>query len=224
MTRRGVFVALEGIDGCGKTTAIRNVAEQLQKLGVECLVTQEHQLNRETGKRINEILTGKSPLVDPAELQKLFILDRKDHVEHVVKPAIERGITVLTDRYWFSTLAYGMLSGSMDEFVSLHRSIMGDDFLIPDITFYLDIPADLAMERIQKTRVSPTHFEKLQKLERVRKNYQTLTEAGIAEVVQIDGVMEPQAVADAIVASLMPRLAALRKPTNTSIEKDHWSR
>ncbi len=224
MTPQGMFVAFEGIDGCGKTTAIRNVAERLRELGIECLTTQEHQLNRETGKRINEILTGKSPLVDPLELQKLFILDRKDHVEHVVKPALKRGITVLTDRYWFSTLAYGMLSGPMDKFISLHRSLMGDNFLIPYITFYLDIPADLAMERIQKTRVSPTHFEKLRKLERVRKNYQALAQAGIADVVQIDGAMEPQAVTDAIVKSLMPRLGALRKPTNASIEKDHTSR
>lgn len=205
MPGRGLFIALEGIDGCGKTTAIKNVAEQLRKLGIECLVTQEHQLDRDTGKRINDILTGRVPLVDPTELQKLFILDRKDHVEHVVRPALNRGTTVLTDRYWFSTLAYGMLGGSMDEFISLHHALMGSDFLIPDITFLLDIPAELAMERIKKTRESPTHFEKLQKLKKVRENYVLLAQARIADVILIDGTMEPKAVSDAIMKSLKPR-------------------
>lgn len=220
MPEPGYFAAFEGIDGCGKSTAIEAVARRLRERGYRCTTTQEQQLDRPTGKHITDILRGKVPLVEPFELQKLFILDRYDHVEHVVKPAIAEGAVVLTDRYWLSTLAYGMLFEPAERFIDLHRSIMGENFLLPHLTFYLDIPADVAMERIQKSRTELTHFEKLKKLEKIRQNYLSLAASNIANIVVIDAQVPPTAVVEAVVAILDPGLHHLKEVQKEKLQKN----
>ena len=208
MAHIGYFVAFEGIDGCGKSTAIAGVLSRLRDLDYSCLVTQEHQLDRPTGQTINDMLKGKSPMVEPFELQKLFVLDRKDHLEHVVRPALLKGTIVLCDRYWLSTLAYGMLSDPVRRFVLLHREIMEDAFLVPDLTFLLDLPPAIAITRIQTSRGRTTYFEKLQKLEEIRKNYLSLASSRRAKVVIVNSAREPGKVADSIVHVLQPRLVS----------------
>ena len=206
MNSKGYFIAFEGIDGSGKSTTARNVAAELRARGYNCLLTQEHQLDRGTGRRINDILEDKAPMVSAFELQKLFVIDRNDHVENVIRPALMKGAIVLSDRYWFSTLAYGMLSEPKERFIDLHHEIMGENFIMPGRTFLLDAPPDVAMERIQKTRAIATHFEKLKKLERIRKNYQDLAKAGLGSVTIIDGTQSPEIIVASILADLEPAL------------------
>lgn len=209
MHSKRYFIAFEGIDGCGKSTAARGVSEKLQALGYPCVVTREHQHDRETGRRIADILEDKRPMVEPFELQKLFVIDRLDHVKNVIEPTLAKGKIVLTDRYWFSTLAYGMLSGALERYIQLHYEIMGEHFLKPDRTYYLDISPELAMERIKKSRSTTNYFEKIEKLGRIRNNYLELIKKDFGSVRVIDATEAPIAIIKSILADLLPQLSGI---------------
>ncbi|RJQ36891.1 dTMP kinase [Candidatus Parcubacteria bacterium] len=205
MRTAGFFIAFEGIDGSGKSTAIAGLVKHLHSRGIAALVTEEH-TGGPIGRRIERMLHGQEPMVEPRELQRLFVLDRKDHMVNIIEPALEERMIVITDRFWFSTLAYGMLTGALEEFIALHETILGPGFRKPDLTLLLDIPASVAMERIGHNRTDRTWFEKTEKLERIRANYLQLAAAGLAPVEIIDAAAPPETVVQAIVELIEPAL------------------
>ena len=158
----GYFIAFEGIDGSGKSTVAELIAGRLRSEGYDVLVT--HEPTREKfGRHIYEILSSKDHVVTPFELQRLYVLDRKEHVHTVIRPALLRGQIVIGDRYWLSTLAYGMLSGLAENLIQLHEEIFQGDFLKPDMTFIFDISADTALERLKNISKGKDYFEKVDK-------------------------------------------------------------
>src|SRR4029079_11936630 len=86
------------------------------------------------------------------------------------------GNICITDRYFLSTLAYGMSECSLDSLLQLHREIVGDDFLRPDAHIILDLDPEKAIERMEARGQGFDHFAKLEKLRNIRKNYQQLGE------------------------------------------------
>ncbi len=207
MQRKGYFIAFEGIDGSGKSTVAELIAGRLRREGYDVLVT--HEPTREKfGRHIYEILSGKDSTVTPFELQRLYVLDRKEHVETVIRPALLRGRIVIGDRYWLSTLAYGMLSGPAENLIQLHEEIFQGDFLKPDMTFIFDLPADTALERLKNISKGKDYFEQVDKLSSIRKNYLAL-----CHTVNMDCVIVDAAVAlDSIVATIFQQLS-LRLPS-----------
>ena len=103
--RRGNFIVIEGPDGSGKSTQARILADRLEKDGHRCIVTEQPGGSRE-GKRIREILLNPKLKICPKTELFLFLADRADHVHKVVKPAIQSGKTVISSRYFYSTLVY----------------------------------------------------------------------------------------------------------------------
>lgn len=186
MKRKGYFAAFEGIDGCGKSSVLGLAASGLRASGFPCLVTHEPRRESEIGKRIYQILHGELPMVAPMELQKLYIIDRLQHVNEEIRPALAGGTVVLADRYWFSTLAYGMLSEPVEKLADLHIEILGGSFLKPDVTFLFDLPPETAVQRLLEIGEGKDHFEKPEKLSRVRENYLALAEADLCETRIID--------------------------------------
>lgn len=168
----GIFIAFEGIDGSGKSTVAALAAERAQDEGYDPLLTHEP-TEGEFGKRILAILHGELPMPPMLELQRLYVRDRKEHVSGVIAPALAAGKLVLADRYWLSTIAYGMLGGVPQEtLVSLHEEIFAGDFLKPDLAILLDLPAHDAIRRLAANLSNrPDYFEKLERLERVRHHY-----------------------------------------------------
>ena len=166
---RGTFVTLEGIDGSGKTSAARAIQEQY-KLTVQ---TQEPS-DLWTGKQVRKAISNASDDVHPVTTFFLFMADRNHHINERIQGALDDGMLVVSDRYSDSTLAYQpeALEGHVPFPGQWMDRCMEPWNLEPDLTIYLDISVDTAMERLD----GDEEYEKREFLEGVKANYDDLAE------------------------------------------------
>lgn len=159
----GKFIVFEGVDGCGKSTQARLLSEKLNELGRETVLTKEPYKNGSLKTRED---------LAPMERQRFFVEDRLVHLKEFIIPNLKKGINVISDRYCFSTIAYGVSEGvSKKELIDLHRDILGDNFIVPDLTIFIDIEAEEAVKRIGCRNGECGYFEKEDKLRRIRQAY-----------------------------------------------------
>ena len=139
MASRGVFVVLEGGDGCGKSTQAQLLISALRDLGREVVATREPGAT-EVGAVIRSLVLGGGDL-DARTEALLIAADRAQHVAEVIRPALDRGAVVVSDRYIPSSLAYqGVARGlGVDEIARLSEWATGG--LVPDLVMVLDVPA-----------------------------------------------------------------------------------
>jgi len=167
----GRFIVIEGLDGSGQTTQVALLKKFLEEKGLQVVSTKEPTMDSEAGRKIREILDEKVK-IEPIELQKLFTQDRKEHLEDLIVPALQDGKAVISDRYYFSTFAFGASDGlNLDELIR-----MNDGFLLPDLTIILKVPPRVCVERIEKRGEAKTLFEKENKLTEVWKTYALMPE------------------------------------------------
>ena len=146
----GVFVAFEGGDGCGKSTQSRLLADWLQdEEGHEVVLTREPGATP-LGLTLREVLLGHGSDVSPRTEALLFAADRAQHVATVVRPALERGAIVVTDRYIDSSVAYQGAGRSLDGDDVARLSRWATEGLTPDLTVLLDL--DPALSRVRRGR------------------------------------------------------------------------
>jgi len=145
MVTRGVFIVLEGGDGCGKSTQAQLLISRLRDLGREVLATREPGAT-EAGVAIRSLVLGGGDLDARAEAL-LIAADRAQHAAEVVRPALERGAVVVSDRYIPSSLAYqGVARGlGVDQISRLSEWATGG--VVPDVVVVLDVPAGEAAAR-----------------------------------------------------------------------------
>jgi dTMP kinase len=149
---RGRFITFEGGEGTGKSTHAARLAERLKAFGVGVHLTREP--GGSPGAEILRyvILSGiAKPLGAEAEAM-LFAAARDDHLKTVIRPALERGVWVICDRFADSTRVYQGVAGDVDSrsIRALERIIVGDTK--PDLTFILDVPAEIGMQRAAARR------------------------------------------------------------------------
>ncbi len=170
---RGKFIVFEGIEGSGKSTQAKLFYDELVKRGEKCILTAEP-TDSLVGKLIRELLKSGNP-VDIRTLQLLFIADRSDHIESLIMPKLEEGYTVISDRYAPSTIAYGTSFGKkaglrIGYLTNIHRP-----FLAPDLLFFIHVPPERALERIQKRGGVKERFDELKSLQSLDENYERLS-------------------------------------------------
>src|SRR3989344_2893302 len=175
----GLLIAFEGIDGSGKSTQFLRAVVWTKESGYRTACSFEpNDQSNPTGKLIRQILDGEVPAPkNPAEFQRLYVIDRAQDFFCYVKPYLEKNgeRIYFVDRFGLSTIAYGMLSEySADYFIELHKQIIGPEFFWPNLNIIIDLPADLALKRIGKERDRTQMFEKIKTLDRIRQNYLTL--------------------------------------------------
>ena len=163
----GHLVALEGIDGSGKSTAAHGIVRVLRDEGHEVVATREP-TDGPWGRRIRE-MAASGETVDPAEELRWFVEDRREHVRDVIEPGLAAGQIVLTDRYFLSTVAYQGARG-LD-----WRPLLADaerSFRVPDLALLFEIEpaAGLARTRSRGDAAEPA-FEEQHFLERVAAIY-----------------------------------------------------
>jgi dTMP kinase len=171
MTKKSVsgkLIVIEGLDGSGKSTQMALLEQELIKAGRGYCLTREHTRDGEVGKLIERVLSSKGKL-NPIALQFLFVADRLDHLERVIKPELDRGKLVLCDRYYWATVAYGSLVADKDWLIDLNRYC-----LEPDLVIYLDISPEQAVKRIGGRGEREKIFEKLSQLRRFAQGYDWL--------------------------------------------------
>ena len=196
---KGIFIAFEGIDGSGKSTQIQILTNRIQQKGTRCYQTCEPS-SGPIGSLTRQILTGRIK-TDNRVIAAMFAADRLDHLLNEVDgivAKIEDGITVITDRYYFSSYAYHSVDVPMDWVIKTNEE--SAKVLRPDVTVFIDIDADTAMERITKNRFHTELFEKKSRLEKVRNNYLKAFDLLKEEenVVIIDGTKSVEEIAEEI--------------------------
>ena len=176
-TGRGVFVAIEGIDGAGKTTQVGLLAEALRQAG-ETVITSKEPTDGPWGSKIRQSASdGRMPLAKELEA---FLNDRAEHVEQVIMPALTLGEIVVLDRYYYSTIAY---QGARGANVAKLRSEMEDRFPVPDAVFLLDIDPTLSLYRISETRQeAPNVFERIPDLREARRVFNSLEDSHLSHI------------------------------------------
>jgi len=142
----GKFIVIDGPDGCGKSTQLKLLAEYLRKEGIEILKTHDPG-GTKIGDQIRHLLKyGAKGIMDVHTETMLFMASRAQLVAEVIKPAIEKGKTVLCDRFISSTCAYQGSSGySLEKIIELGKFAVGDVW--PNLTIIIDMPAEEGLER-----------------------------------------------------------------------------
>ncbi len=196
----GRFVVIEGLDGAGSTTQVARLVARAQALGMEVLATREP-TDGPVGRVIRQTLRGDPDAPSPATLPWMFAADRADHIARVVEPALDRGAAVVSDRYYHSSLAYQSMSLPLDEVYSLNRR-----FRIPDLTIFLDVGVDIAMERIERRGGEREIFEQRTHLEQVGWAYQRVLEL-LRDQGEPIAVVDADPDADAVEAAIWAKVA-----------------
>jgi dTMP kinase len=159
----GILVAVEGIDGAGKTTQVRLLAEVLRDAGQDVLTSKEP-TDGPHGRRIRaSALSGR---LSPEEELDEFIKDREEHLRTKIRPALAAGKIVILDRYFYSTIAYqGPRDGGVERLDSLMRELADT----PDLTVVLDVEPATGLARVTGRDGQPNEFEKADALAASRK-------------------------------------------------------
>lgn len=207
-TAEGLYIAVEGIDGSGKTTQVDRLVEYFKSQGKEVIKTREPRKQEGLiGKLIQEILHGKTKVPSVA-FQYLFSADREMHHKELILPALKEGKVVISDRCFWSAIPYGILDkeesvdkNTVDRYMVAQSILsMYHQFTIPNFTFYLDLPLDVAMQRIEQSDTPEEIYEDEKKLERVLYGYQWLLQEFPKEFTVIDARMSVESVTKEILS------------------------
>lgn len=160
MNRKGCFITFEGADGCGKTTQSELVRKYLEESGKAVLWTREPG-GAELGKELRKILLHHDGYVAPECEAFLFLADRAQHVETVIKPAVNQGTIVLCDRYTDSTVAYQGYGKGIDLTRINYLNDLATGKFYPDLTLVYDVDSEVAQKRVgsEKDRLESEGME-----------------------------------------------------------------
>jgi dTMP kinase len=219
--QQGVLIALEGIDGAGKTTQAARLAAALQSSGRPVLRSKEPTDGR-WGKLLRESASN-GRLDAPTELD-LFMKDRREHVEHILSPALSQGHLVIVDRYYFSTVAYQGARG-MDplELLRINEAFAP----APDLLIHLDVNPRVGLGRIALRGDIANAFENEATLGLVADVFRSLD---LPYLIRIDGTFPPEDITAGILEVLYSGpLAAHRQPIRAKngraeVPGDLWTR
>jgi len=149
--KKGLFITFEGADGCGKTTQITLLAEYLKSRNIEAIITREPGA-KGLGVKIRELLLNYNGEVSPTCESFLFLADRAQHVDCIIKPALESGKVVLCDRHTDSTVAYQGYGRNLDIDKIKNLNNIATGGLKPDLTIVFDIDVETSMQRVGKEK------------------------------------------------------------------------
>ena len=166
---KGLFITFEGGDGCGKTTQIKLLDEYLRNKGYKTLLTREPG-SKGLGEKIREILLNYDGEVSPVCESFLFLADRAQNVDCLIKPALEEGTIVICDRHTDSSVAYQGYGRGLDVDRICKLNNIATSGLKPDLTIVLDVDVETSQARVgaEKDRMESAGMEFF---ERVRKGY-----------------------------------------------------
>lgn len=199
MKNRAKFIVFEGIDGSGKSTQTALLSDRLKELGIRCHITHEP-TDSPFGSSAHQIMTGRIK-ADERVTALMFAADRLDHLTNEtdgICSVLNQNITVLCDRYYFSSYAYNSVNVELDWVMEINR--MSAETLRPDMVIFIDLHPDEALKRMKNNRVHSEIFETRERLEAVRKGYLNAFKKFENEenIIIIDGNNSPEKISEDI--------------------------
>jgi dTMP kinase len=204
---KGKFIALEGIDGSGKTVEANLLTKALRKQGKEVFLT-KNPTDGHLGKFIRKMLQGKID-IPSVSIQYIFSADRQiqqlDIIEH-----LKKGDIVISDRYFWSSVAYGVAdkegvdyeNSAKQEVIAQSILSMYNQFIVPDVTFYLDASIKTGLLRRHDTSKEKELYENMEKMKKIEKGYKWLLQEFPKEFTVIDAERTKKAVHNEIMKRL----------------------
>ena len=179
------FISLEGIEGSGKTTSLQTINKILDKQSIEHINTREPG-GSSIGNELRELLLNKKTTISSEVELLLMLADRKDHVDKVIKPNLNKGTWVVTDRFMDSTMAYQ--GGGRGLEISKIELIAGAlELPVPTLTLIFDLPVNLAFQRIaDRENLDRFESEPIDFHNKIREAYLRLAEKNKDRIVIID--------------------------------------
>jgi len=186
MKRKALFICVEGLDGCGKTTQTKLLVRKLRKMGWDAVYTAEPSRGK-IGKFIKKYCLQGEKRTFPIVEALLFAADRFEHVEREVIPALNEGKIVVSDRYVYSSLAYQGATGLDLKWIEM----INEHAIRPDLAIFVDVEPEAVIKRLKPKKSVMENFETQRKVLEV---YVKFVEKG--ELVRIDGNNSKKEVAD----------------------------
>jgi dTMP kinase len=194
---RGALITFEGVEGSGKSTQCRRLGEHLERRGLDVVLTSEPD-GTALGTAIRRLFEVDGPPPTPLAQALLFMAARQQHVTQVIRPAVDRGAVVISDRYADATVAYQGFGQRLDLEIIRDLNILATGGMLPDLTLLLDLEPEVGMARIQGRRLDA--FERMDLLfhRRVRDGYLEIARAEKPRLVVVHADQEAAAVHAAV--------------------------
>ena len=216
---QGLFITFEGGEGVGKSTQITRIADKLRARGFDVLATREPGGSPGAEAVRHVLLSGAAEPFGPKMEALLFAAARSDHVEQVIRPAVERGAIVLCDRFLDSSRVYQGVTGNLDPAFVKALEKVAINGMMPDMTLILDVDPELGMQRAMARRGEGVadRYEKedLAVHQRRREAYLAIAAAEPERCIVIDASGEAEEVEKVIAAAVF---AAIEARTETTPE------
>ena len=199
---RGIFITIEGPDGSGKTTALQQVVPRLQQEMNRKVVATREPGGSPIAEKIRSLILDPSHTdMDSRTEALLYAASRRQHLIEKVLPVLESGDVIFCDRFVDSSIAYQGYARGIGEEGIREINEFATEGIEPDVTLYIDVPAEVGIQRIHanldEREYNRLDQEKLAFHEKVRAGYQHLAQANPERIVVVDGTMSRESVADA---------------------------
>lgn len=211
--KQGVLIAVEGVDGAGKTTQVGLLAGRLRVAGLHVVTTKEP-TKGPWGVKIRESATaGRMP---PEEELEAFLHDRREHVRTLITPELDRGSIVIVDRYYYSTVAYQGARGMEPQSLIAQNEAFAPR---PHLLVIIEVPPEEGVARVRRRDMEENLFEKLEDLRRADTIFKSLQGE---HILRLDGCLDRHAITDQVQArvhELVPELSALNGQTIAAVRE-----
>jgi dTMP kinase len=194
MNTEPLFITFDGIDGCGKSTQLRLLADDLRRQGRDVAVCRDPG-GPEISEKIREIILNPSHQVMGHRCELLlYEASRAQLVDEVIRPALVAGLIVLCDRFYDATFAYQGAGRTLEPATIRSFNTFAADGLVPTLTFILDISLELSADRLRQSGKSPDRLEQESRVfyQRVRENYLDLARFEPGRILVVDGSQKPE--------------------------------
>ncbi len=196
VANRGLFITFEGTDGAGKTTQIERLTADLRQTGYNVCLTREPG-GTPISEQIRDMLLNPdhSEMAATTELL-LYAASRAQHVSEVIKPALEAGKVIISSRFADATVVYQGYGRGLDLDRIHHLNRIATDGVTPDVTFVLDLPVEIGLQRVQNSRggLDRLEREKIEFHQRLREGYQIIAKQEPERLKIIDAQVSPKRV------------------------------
>ena len=194
---RGKFITLEGIEGSGKSTSLDTISKILETLDIEFIITKEPG-GGPLGKNLRKILLDKKTSISPEVELLLMMADRKNHIDNIVEPSLEKGVWVISDRYLDSSYAYQGGGRQIDTSkIDLLTELL--KLPTPDLTILFDLSPEIALQRAKnRSELDRFESEPIDFHQRIREAYLNLANDNVERYVVIDASKDMQNVKDQV--------------------------